>query len=311
MEASARSTVFGLDVYSEAPLPYLAGASATATGRRFELGLRRGGRAGPWDREAERISDERGRGGEVVFQIEAGRDGYRIAGPEYGETVLDGAGSRGSGLLDGAALERWQRMLIAQALPFAAVLRGLEVFHASGVVLGGRAVVLTGPSGAGKSSVALALRRRGADLLADDVVAVGRSDEVVLAHPGAPVASVDAAEAARLRAARVEAGDPVLGGSRRETMVGVAPLAEAAPLGAVFVLERGADAGEPRFEPIDDPRLLLGSTFNLLLRDPGRLVRLLDLCALISAGRCERLVFGPAAAPEDLAKVVEARVAAG
>ncbi|HEY2054839.1 MAG TPA: hypothetical protein VGH14_12980 [Solirubrobacterales bacterium] len=304
-----RSTVFGLDVVADRPLAYLAGASAEPTGLRFELGLDTRRRGVAWEGAAERISDERDARGEVVFQIEAGRQGYRITGPEYGQTVLDAAGSRGRGRLDGAAPERWQRMLVAQALPFAAVLRGLEVFHAAGATVGGRAVLLTGRSGAGKSSLALALRRRGAGLLADDVVAVDRRGDELIAHPGAPVAAVDAAEAARLGPAQVDGDGPVLGANGRETMVAVAPLAAAAPLGAVFVLEREAAAEEPRFEPVEDPRLLLASTFNLVLRDPRRLGRLLDLCARVSRTRCERLVFGSTATPEDLATLVEARVA--
>jgi hypothetical protein len=310
MEAAVRSTVFGLDVYADRPLPYLAGATAPPTGLRLDLALRRDSRVGAWDPAAEPISDERDAAGEPVFRIEAGRRGYRIAGPAYGETVLDGEGGQATGCLDGAALAGWQRMLIAQALPFAAVLRGLEVFHAAAVVIDGRAVLLTGPSGAGKSSLALALRRRGAGFLADDVVAVGRRGEETIAHPGAPVASVATAEAARLRAAELGGDDQVLGEDRRETMVAVAPLAASAPLGAVFVLER-EEREEPGFEPVDDPRLLLASTFNLLLRDPARLLRLLDLCATLARGRCERLAFGPGAGPEDLAELVENRVAAG
>ncbi len=308
---AARSTVFGLDVYPDRPLPYLAGAVAPSTGCRLELALRPGRREGAWDPAAEPISDERDGAGRTVFRIEAGRRGYRIAGAAYGETVLDGAGGRASGRLDGAALAGWQRMLIAQALPFAAVLHGLEVFHASAVVLDGRAVLLTGPSGSGKSSVALALRRRGAGFLADDVVAVSRSGDEPIAHPGAPVASVAAAEASRLRAAEVDDADPLLGEDGREWMVAVAPLAPPAPLAAVFFLEPDERAAAAAFEPVTDPRLLLASTFNLLLRDPGRLVRLLDLCAHVSRGRCERVRFGPTVAPEDLAALVEERVAAG
>jgi hypothetical protein len=312
--APRRSTVFGLDVYADTPLPYLDGAGAAATGRRFDLRLRGGDRTEAWDRGAERISDERDRSGQVVFQIEAGRRGYRIVGPEYGETVIDATGTGGSGRLGQAEVERWQRLLIAQALPFAAVLRGLEAFHASGVVLGGRAVLLAGASGSGKSSLALALRRRGAEFLADDVVAVGadgEGDGAVLAHPGPPVAALDTAEVARLRSAQSGDEGPILGRSSRETMIAVATLAEATRLGAVFVLERRTEPIVPTFEPLADARPLLASTFNLLLRDPGRLARLLDLCALISRGRCERLAFGSATEPEELAQLVEARVAGG
>ena len=63
---------------------------------------------------------------------------------------------------DGTGPGEWQRFLIAQVLPFAAALHGLEVLHASAVTVAGRALALLGPSGAGKTSLALALCRTGA-----------------------------------------------------------------------------------------------------------------------------------------------------
>ena len=51
----------------------------------------------------------------------------------------------------------WQRFLVGQVLPFAALLQGLEVFHASAVVLGDRVVAIVGGSGGGKTSVGLNL----------------------------------------------------------------------------------------------------------------------------------------------------------
>jgi hypothetical protein len=60
------------------------------------------------------------------------------------------------------------------------------------------------------------------------------------------------------------------------------PPAAAAPLAAVYLLERSADG--PTIEAVDavDPAVLLGSTFNLSVRSPERLVRHLDLCARIA-----------------------------
>src|ERR1700677_1802439 len=68
-------------------------------------------------------------------------------------------------------VDDWANILAFQALPLAATIRGLEVMHASGVVLDGRAVLVAGPPGAGKSSLAAALVRAGGQLLSDDAVA--------------------------------------------------------------------------------------------------------------------------------------------
>ena len=99
---------------------------------------------------------------------------------------------------DQARPEDWQRFLIAQVLPFAAALNGLEVLHASAVAFGDRALALIGASGAGKTSLALAACRLGAELIADDVLALERREDRLLAHPGAPLAGVAHAEAERL-----------------------------------------------------------------------------------------------------------------
>lgn len=60
--------------------------------------------------------------------------------------------------------------------------------HASCVAFGGRGVLILGPSGAGKSALALQLMGLGADLVADDRVALRVQDGglVASAPPGLP-----------------------------------------------------------------------------------------------------------------------------
>lgn len=60
--------------------------------------------------------------------------------------------------------------------------------HASCVAFGGRGVLILGPSGAGKSALALQLMALGADLVADDRVALRVQDGglVASAPPGLP-----------------------------------------------------------------------------------------------------------------------------
>lgn len=303
----ARRTVFGLDVHADAVLPFLEGATAAATGRELSIAVADGGEA-PWPATARRISDERHPDGSVSFQIEDGGEaGYRIAGPLYGSSVVGADGLRLQGSVGEGGMAAWQRLLVAQALPFVAVMRGLEALHASAVATGSGAVAFSGHSGSGKTSLALAMQRRGATLLADDVLAVEHAGEELLAHPGAPVAGVELGEAERLDSDGAGFGE-VLAVNQRER-VARAVLADAAqPLRAFFFLQRAAQAGAPRFERALDPQLLLASTFNLVLASPERLSGLLEVCAIIARRRVERVVFGPEVDPAALAAAIEARL---
>jgi hypothetical protein len=299
------STVLGLDVRCDADLPFLEGAEAAPTGRALRVSL---GDAPDWPAAARLISDEREPDGAVNFQIEDGGEaGYRIAGPRFGASTISADGTRLWGVPGEGGIAAWQRMLIAQALPFVAVMRGLEVLHASAVAAEGGAVAFSGPSGTGKTSLALALARRGATLLADDVLALERAGDELLAHPGTPVAGVAAGEAARLERDGGSSGTVLASDSHERiarTRLAAAPL----PLQALFLLERSADAEAPRFEPTADPQLLLSATFNLLLNSPARLSGLLEVCATLARGRVERVVFGPGLGPEALAAAIQARL---
>ncbi len=63
-------------------------------------------------------------------------------------------------------------------------LQGEETLHATVLEMDGRAVGLLGPSGAGKSTLAAYLISRGADLITDDMLRVGFTDDAILAYPG-------------------------------------------------------------------------------------------------------------------------------
>ncbi len=210
----ARATVFGLDVWADIPLSFLQGASARATGRSIDLSGRAGGaEALGWPEGAELISDQLEPDGTASFRIESHPEaGYLLWGPSYGAHLLSTDGRRLRCAPGDAGEEAWQRLLIAQVLPFAAVLNGLEVFHASAVVIDGQAVAFVGPSRSGKTSLALELCRHGASFLADDVLALERDGTVLVGHPGTPVAGLDHAEAERGAAGLGAGGDP--GGQR-------------------------------------------------------------------------------------------------
>ena len=57
-----------------------------------------------------------------------------------------------------------------------------RTLHASAIAMGSRGLLILGPSGAGKSALALDLMSRGAALVADDRVALGAQDGVLIAR---------------------------------------------------------------------------------------------------------------------------------
>ena len=83
---------------------------------------------------------QRDRSGELLFVVSQHiEDGFLLSGDRYGEHLISPDGLRLRCLPREAPRESWQRFLIAQVLPFAAVLKGLEVLHASAVAIDGRA----------------------------------------------------------------------------------------------------------------------------------------------------------------------------
>jgi hypothetical protein len=203
---------------------------------------------------------------------------------------------------------RWQRYLIGQALPLAAVLQGVEVLHASAVVLDGRAIAFVGASHAGKTTLAMALVRAGAALLCDDVLAVEPTEHGVLAHPGPAVVNLRHAAADALGAPDPRATE--LGADEEARRVLVPMEGAAAPLRALYVLDR--DAGHAR--PVVAPPaggvapLLLASSFNFIVMTPERLRRQLDVCARLADGAEVAMLRIPEAAnPAAVAEMLAER----
>jgi hypothetical protein len=335
-----RATVFGLDVRADCPISFLEGARAAPTGRTLELSVAEAPASADWpagsadwpagsaerpagsaerpagSAEIDLLCDQRNAGGAMGFQIEAHPlAGYRIWGPAHGTHLLSSDGRRLTSFPSDTDMG-WQRLLVAQALPFAAALHGLEVFHAGAVLLEGAAIAFAGPCGSGKSSTVGELCREGADFMTDDAIALERSGAELLAHPGTPLASLDR-NAARAReeppGQEQEGYSPqeVVAGDARELMVRMPGAAQTAPLRALFFLDPRRDGpSRPRFEPSGDPRALLTATFNFVLGSPDRLQRLLDVCALLAGRRVERIVFGRGADPSVLAAAVRERLGA-
>lgn len=305
------ATAFGLDVEADFELPGLDDAVAP-TGRRVRVALAADGELP--NSGSERISEARAPDGRAVATADAlAAGGFRLWAEGFGAAWVSGDGVEVRCAPPSAPAWRWQRFLTGQVLPFAAVLRGLEVLHASAVAVEGGALAVVAASGGGKTSVALELVLRGAELLTDDVLAVERAGGV-LAHPGPGLANVRR-DGSGLAPRLVRAGGArVLGEAGGEERVALPRHRAPVPLRAVVYLERGG-AGEraavERLRPVD-PRLLLASTFNLALRDPPRLARQLDVCAAIAeASAIYRVACPPSVGPGALAVLLEEEALCG
>lgn len=306
---AVRATAFGLDVESEFPLSLLDGATAQPTGRTLGVSVRDGAKL-RWPASARLLCNEHQPDGSLVYQIEAHPErGYLISGPQYGAHLLSSDGQALQCDPEGLPEGGWQRLLIAQVLPFAAVLRGLEVFHASAVVRDGGAVAFLGRSRAGKTSLALELCRQGAGFLADDVVALECGGQRLLAHPGTPIAGVTRGEASdACRASEIQ-GETTVAVNARERLVRVRGTAEPVELSALFFLDRCVDGPRiPRFECAANAQTLLSATFNLVLVTPTRLRLMLEVCALAARLPVERIVCGFGTSLAQLAGAVELRL---
>ena len=204
------------------------------------------------------------------------------------------------------ANEDWASIVAAQALPLAATIRGLEVLHASGVVLDGSAVLIAGPPGAGKSSLAAALVRAGGALLSDDAVALQLNDGELIAHAGSVMLQLRDAEHAQLSGdERAALGQPASCSSGKHRYSS-ARVPGPVRLRSIFLLERSAAGPAAEALAAVDPFELIGSTFNLSVRTPARLQRQLDVVSVIASnGIAHRLRVQPGVGANELATIVQ------
>ena len=210
--------------------------------------------------------------------------GYRIWGLQTGRYLVAGDGS-----LIHAAPPRsgweWQRLFFSHVIPLAAVLRGLQPFHASGISVNGHAVAFTASPGTGKTTLATHLVAGGAGFITDDVLVLERGATEVLAHPGAGIMSIASEEYETLpEDARALLGTIV--GGVDKICVAPDPVHQPVPLAAFFLLERGPQHAQLTLERITapDPRSLLSATFIPHIDSPQRLREHLDVCAQLAAG---------------------------
>jgi HPr kinase/phosphorylase len=278
-----RARAFGLEIEGSFPAPGLDPATGAGDAPRTVVELVPASAIDDgWpDGEATRLLEERLGGKAPARTIDMHeRLGYRLYARHFGLAHIALDGSRVRCAPPQVAAWRWQRFLVGRVLPWAALLRGLEVFHASAVRVGGRAAAIMGPTGAGKTSLAVRLVLQGAGFMTDDVLALDRRDGIVRAHPGAAIVSLRPEEKMLLAPADVRRLGTVLGHSEK-TYVAVPRDDEPLPLGVVYFLTPAERSPAQPIEPMPapDPRLLLASTFVYSVRSPERLRNQLDVCA--------------------------------
>jgi hypothetical protein len=301
-----RVRAFGLEIDASFDAPGLETAGGPGAGPVTTLDLASAEEIDrDWPAEGvERVLEEHFDDGPAARTIDTHPEaGYRLYARHFGLARI--APDGGSILCAPPEDEAWswQRFLVGRILPWAAVLRGHEAFHASSVAIDGKAVAFVGATGAGKTSLAVQLAVRGLGFVTDDVLVLEHTGGSLLAHPGAGIASIRPAEWEAIPSDTLARLGSVLGHSGK-TYVAVPRADLPLPLGAVYFL--GAGEG-PEVEPIaaPDPRLLLSSTFVLGVQTPERLLNQLDVCAMMARQvPMFRLRIGRAVSAERLAATV-------
>ena len=240
------------------------------------------------DSAARTVVELPGRGGRPELVVRAAGDRYRLDWHPIGQFVLPADGRLVCTVEPGAKAQ-WERLLLAQVLPLAATVAGVEVLHAGAVAVDGLALGIVGAGGTGKSTLACALADQGAEFMTDDALGLTRDGATTTAHPGPALA--------RLAAAPGRAADAA-GKAVRELGV----RAEARELGALLLLRRAEDVGTPAFHRGAGFPELAAATFNLLVQTPERLERHLDIASTLAAdGTGVAASFPPEVGPDEVA----------
>jgi hypothetical protein len=231
------------------------------------------------------VIDRRLADGRRLMTIEHDQEvGFRIWASRFGRHIVSNDGLHVESALPAVPAWRWQRLLFAQVLPLAAALRGLDPFHASGVVLGDKALAFVAASGTGKTSIAANLVGGGASFLTDDVLSVELSGGEVIAHPGPAMASIAPEELAAMNNEERARLGPGIGSEHGKKHVKPSVVSKPHRLAAFFFLIREPDVERLQIEPMTtpDPRMLLGSSFINYIRSDDHLVTHLETCAKIA-----------------------------
>ena len=237
--------------------------------------------------------------------------GFRLFAVHQGVHILSADGARVWSDPADAEPWIWQRYLVGQVLPLAAVVNGYEVLHGSSLALGGQAVAFLAESGVGKSSIAVNLMLRGAQLLADDVTVLNLRDGHPLVHPTLGFMNLRRPEVERLAEGGTGLGERVGADADGCVRLSVPRASGPAPLAALYLPERGFAGPRPRFERLTtlDFGLLVRNSFSRYLSTTERWIRQLDVFSAIAERTAAFRVRIPSAmGADELAANIEAHV---
>ncbi len=283
-----RGRAYGLDIESDFEILGIGSPPEYEASRRVRVDSASAAEidAEAGDRPLEPLIEVPAAEGRPIVSVDVSRGaGFLLRAEGFGAAWAQADGRRIVCAPEPAPAWRWQRFLTGQVLPFVAVLAGIEVFHASAVVLDSTCVAIVAGSGVGKTSLALNLALQGLPLLNDDVLAIeATAAGDVVAHPGPGLANVDVADSELVVRVEESGAGRVLGTSQDDVRIEIRRHDHAVRPSALFFVDRTASGDRvtiDRLSPVD-PRLLLAATFNLALRSPERLARQLEACGRLA-----------------------------
>jgi hypothetical protein len=205
--------------------------------------------------------------------------GWRIEATDHGVYVLSGDGRQVIGALPQNVDWTARRLVVSQLMPLAALIHGREVLHASAARIGGATIAIGAPSGTGKSSTLLQLIAGGAQLVADDHVALAPGPgQSVTYFAGPRLLNVSRDELTKFGPHARHRLGPELGCTDKVHLEPPPPQTRSGPLTHVAVLDRSRSFERSRVLPVEDPvREILGLAYAPHFAPPERMVRQLEL----------------------------------
>jgi hypothetical protein len=305
-DTSWRSQAFGLDLRGDFEAPGLARGPAASPGgpivRVTAVSSDPDAAIGWPIEESHRLLHWRLEHGPDVMTVDHHPErGYRLYALRQGTYFVAADGESICCVPPAIESWIWQRFLVGQVLPLAAVLNGYEVLHASAVAVADRAVAFAASSGEGKTSLAVNLVLRGARFLTDDVTAVSLRNGQPMVHPGPGLTNLRWAEDACIGSRRALLGE-VIGSDQEALRLALPRDPRPVPLAALYFLERVSEGTTPRFETVDDVNFgsLLGCGYTRFVSTRERMRMQLVIYAAIAAGVRVVRVSIPAAVSADL-----------